>query len=126
MNHHGNGKGVLLAERLGLRQSVVSWHTDRRRIADVCALVGRLARCMAKIATDVAILSSTEIGVGSALETGLVRIERALAKLEEGSYGVCDACGGPIAPARLQAMPDGVLCLACAQSQGRARPARRR
>jgi DnaK suppressor protein len=73
-----------------------------------------------------AISRLTEIGVGSSLEIGLARIERALTKLEEGSYGICDDCGGPIAPARLQVMPDGVLCLACAQSQPRASPARRR
>ena len=68
----------------------------------------------------------TEIGVGSSLESGLIRIERALAKLGEGTYGVCDACGEPIPPARLQAMPDSVLCVACARSQPRARPPRRR
>jgi DnaK suppressor protein len=54
----------------------------------------------------------TDIGVGSSLESGLARIERALAKLDEGTYGSCDACGEPIAPARLQAMPDSVLCVA--------------
>jgi len=73
-----------------------------------------------------AISRLTEIGVGSSLESGLIRTERALAKLEEGTYGSCDACGGPIAPARLRAMPDGVLCLACAGSQRPARPSRRR
>ena len=73
-----------------------------------------------------AISRLTEIGVGSSLESGLVRTQRALAKLDEGTYGSCDACGGPIAPARLRAMPDGVLCLACAGSQRPARPARRR
>jgi len=73
-----------------------------------------------------AISRLTEIGVGSSLEEGLARTERALAKLDEGTYGSCDACGAPIAPARLQAMPDGVLCVACADSQRRARAPRRR
>jgi len=73
-----------------------------------------------------AISRLTEIGVGSSLEGGLLRTERALAKLDEGTYGSCDACDGPIAPARLQAMPDGVLCVACAGSQRPARPSRRR
>ena len=68
----------------------------------------------------------TEIGVGGSLESTLARTERALAKLDDGTYGVCDACGQPIAPARLQAMPDGVLCLACAASARRAAPPRRR
>ena len=42
-----------------------------------------------------AISRLTEIGVGSSLEHSLARTERALAKLDEGSYGTCDACGEP-------------------------------
>jgi DnaK suppressor protein len=76
--------------------------------------------------TTEAISRLTDIGVGSSLEAGLVRTERALAKLDEGTYGTCDLCAEPIAPARLRAMPDSVLCVACAGSQPRARPPRRR
>lgn len=68
----------------------------------------------------------TEIGVGESLEMTLERAERALAKLDEGNYGICDACGGPIEPARLRARPDSVLCLACASSEPRRPPPRRR
>jgi len=68
----------------------------------------------------------TEIGVGESLERGLVRTERALAKLDEGSYGICDRCGDPIARPRLQAIPDAVLCLPCAASERPSRPPRRR
>jgi DnaK suppressor protein len=68
----------------------------------------------------------TEIGVGESLERGLARTERALSKLDDGTYGICDACGEPIARARLEAIPDGVLCLTCAASERRERPARRR
>jgi DnaK suppressor protein len=68
----------------------------------------------------------TEIGVGESLERGLARTDRALAKLDEGTYGTCDGCGGPIARARLEAIPDGVLCLSCAASERRERPPRRR
>jgi len=73
-----------------------------------------------------AISRLTEIGVGSSLESGLARTERALAKLADGSYGLCDACGEPIAAARLRAMPDSVTCLACAAALPPARPPRRR
>ncbi len=68
----------------------------------------------------------TEIGVGESLERGLARTERALAKLDAGTYGICDVCGNPIAPARLRAIPDGVLCMNCAASERRERPPRRR
>jgi len=73
-----------------------------------------------------AISRLTEIGVGTSLEVGLQRTERALAKLDEGTYGLCDACGKPIAPKRLQAMPDVVLCIECAAAQPRPLPPRRR
>ena len=72
-----------------------------------------------------AISRLTDIGVGSSLEDSLARTERALEKLDEGSYGDCDACGGAIAPARLEAMPDSVLCVTCAGAQRRAAPRRR-
>ena len=73
-----------------------------------------------------AISRLTDIGVGTSLEDGLARTERALAKLDDGTYGICDACGEPIAPARLEAMPDSVLCVACAGRRRRDRPPPRR
>lgn len=41
----------------------------------------------------------------------LEKVRRALAKLEEGSYGRCDRCGGPIGEARLEARPWATHCL---------------
>jgi DnaK suppressor protein len=64
-----------------------------------------------------AISRLTDIGVGTSLEAGLERTERALAKLEDGTYGRCDACGGEIAEKRLRAMPDAVTCVDCARAQ---------
>jgi len=75
--------------------------------------------------TTEAISRLTDIGVGRSLETGLARTERALAKLDGGTYGICDRCGGPIAPARLRAMPDSVLCVTCAASEPRVQAPRR-
>jgi DnaK suppressor protein len=69
--------------------------------------------------TTEAISRLTDIGVGRSLEAGLARTERALAKLDEGTYGTCDGCGGEIAAARLRAMPDSVLCVDCAASEPR-------
>ncbi len=73
-----------------------------------------------------AISRLTEIGVGESLEAAVLRLDRALAKLDEGTYGRCDACGEPIAHARLQARPDSALCIDCAGSAPRTRPPRRR
>ena len=68
----------------------------------------------------------TEIGVGRSLESTLARTERALDKLDAGTYGICDSCSAAIDPARLRAMPDSVLCLACAAAERRREPQRRR
>ena len=43
----------------------------------------------------------------------LVRVEHALLKLEKGTYGLCDNCGQPIDPARLEALPEASLCMKC-------------
>jgi len=56
-----------------------------------------------------------DVGVGGSLEVSEDRVTRALAKLDAGTYGVCDACGEPIAPGRLKVAPESVLCIACAR-----------
>lgn len=76
--------------------------------------------------TSEAVSRLTDIGVGESLERGLDRTERALTKLDEGTYGICDSCGAPISRGRLEALPDGVLCLDCSASERRVRPPRRR
>lgn len=38
-------------------------------------------------------------------------VERALAKIDDGAYGLCETCGEPIAPARLEAMPASRYCV---------------
>lgn len=75
--------------------------------------------------TSEAVSRLTDIGVGGSLERGMHRTERALEKLDDGTYGVCDACGSAIARGRLKAMPDAVLCMECAASERRLAPRRR-
>ena len=43
----------------------------------------------------------------------LADVEHALNKFEQGTYGLCDGCGQPIDPARLDALPQANLCLSC-------------
>jgi DnaK suppressor protein len=49
----------------------------------------------------------------------LAQAERALAKIENGTYGICESCGQPIGKARLQAFPRATLCVACKQREER-------
>jgi DnaK suppressor protein len=48
------------------------------------------------------------------LEETLNEVERALAKLDEGTYGSCEACGKVIGEPRLEAMPAARYCIDCA------------
>jgi len=48
-----------------------------------------------------------------AAEERLESVERALKTLNQGRYGICERCGGPIEPERLEALPDATLCLKC-------------
>jgi RNA polymerase-binding transcription factor len=65
--------------------------------------------------TSEAISRRNDIGVGNSLLVTEEKLERALAKLEEGSYGRCDRCGEPIARGRLEAAPESALCIDCAR-----------
>lgn len=47
------------------------------------------------------------------LRDQLADVEHALGKFEDGTYGLCDDCGKPIAPERLEALPQASLCLDC-------------
>jgi DnaK suppressor protein len=55
------------------------------------------------------------------LSTSAEEVERALQKLEEGTYGTCDDCGEAIAPERLEAIPWTALCVRCASERAAAR-----
>ncbi len=46
-------------------------------------------------------------------------VEHAFHKFEEGTYGLCDGCGQPIDPARLEALPQANLCMSCKTQQAK-------
>jgi DnaK suppressor protein len=45
--------------------------------------------------------------------------ERALTRIDAGTYGVCESCGKPIGKGRLLAFPKATLCVACKQREER-------
>jgi RNA polymerase-binding transcription factor DksA len=61
-------------------------------------------------------------GVRHALND-LTDVDAALARMRDGSYGVCVDCGDAIAPARLSAYPTATRCIECQQAH-EARPGR--
>ena len=51
----------------------------------------------------------------------LNEVEHALEKFEKGTYGVCDDCGQPIDPARLEVLPQANLCMNCKAKNAKGR-----
>jgi RNA polymerase-binding protein DksA len=51
------------------------------------------------------------------LRENLQDVDIALAKIEKGTYGVCERCGEPINPERLEAIPYARLCVKCKQKE---------
>jgi DnaK suppressor protein len=69
---------------------------------------------MADMAGDEAELAMN-LRILAAEQDILDELEDALTRIEQGTYGVCESCGGKIAKVRLTAKPFARLCIACRQ-----------
>jgi DnaK suppressor protein len=56
-----------------------------------------------------------KVGAANSIAVTLADVERALEKLEDGTYGICDDCGEAIGEERLEAIPWATLCINCAR-----------
>ncbi len=65
---------------------------------------------------SVSLLAETQLSLLGPKRQELEAIEAALQRLENGNYGLCENCGLPIEPRRLEIMPETPLCRNC-QSQ---------
>jgi RNA polymerase-binding transcription factor DksA len=52
--------------------------------------------------------------LATSLQERLAEVREALDKMDAGTYGMCESCGQPIAPARLEAQPAARQCIDCA------------
>ncbi len=66
-----------------------------------------------------------DAGIEQTVERRLRNVERALQKIEEGTYGICDATGEPISKGRLEAVPEALYTLEAQERQERPRGQRR-
>jgi RNA polymerase-binding protein DksA len=60
-----------------------------------------------------------EISLANNSREMLEQTQRALARIADGTYGVCESCGNPIGKMRLQFFPRATLCVTCKQRQER-------
>jgi DnaK suppressor protein len=54
-----------------------------------------------------------DVSVAQGLKIAYEDVQQALEKFEDGTYGICESCGGIIELARLEAIPEARYCMAC-------------
>lgn len=86
--------------------------------ADITRAAGPLEKDFAEQAVQMendAVLA----GLSESTATELAQINRALKRLEDGTYGLCAVCGQPIDERRLAALPHSDRCIRCAEFASR-------
>ena len=58
-----------------------------------------------------------DISIAANVADLLEKVDRALARMDAGTYGLCERCGKPIGKPRLEALPWAALCIACKQKE---------
>jgi DnaK suppressor protein len=64
-------------------------------------------------------LQSFEFRLRGREKVHLSKLDLALKKIDDGSFGVCSECGEPISKKRLEARPETQLCIKCKEDQER-------
>jgi len=105
-------RATLEAEREALRSQLAELTAAPRDPVGTVSFGKRVGEGTAQAVERIA-----QVDAAKSLDAKLRDVERALAKLDEGTYGTCDRCGGPIVPERLEAIPWAVRCVGCASSR---------
>jgi DnaK suppressor protein len=111
---------ALLAERERLDREVKEFESDMADSLDRSSGESAYDQHMAEMAS-VTLEREIDLALEDSVRSALAKIDRAIAKLEEGTYGRCDTCGRPIGEDRLTAAPYATLCLDCKRREERGR-----
>jgi RNA polymerase-binding protein DksA len=107
---------LLLAERDRLLQELAALGERLQQVEEIGLVEAANEDDYGDVASE-----AFEREKGFALETsvqGMLRmVEDALRKLDAGTYGTCERCGGPIDVERLRALPFASLCIRCKAEQ---------
>ena len=106
-------------QRLTDELEAMEEHTPELEAQVGLDLAGSYDEDFADVATDT-FEREKGLAIESSVQALLNQVEEALARLEEGTYGICLNCGRPIHPARLRAIPYAKLCIDCKAREERA------
>jgi DnaK suppressor protein len=106
---------------MDLEQRKAELEARKRRIAEEVAELTRPPEAGVNLSfgkrvgdgTTEAVERIASTATARSLTASLAETDRALAKIDEGTYGICDECGRSIAPERLEARPAASLCIEC-------------
>lgn len=100
-------KQALLEEQAQLKEQLQQLEAEAARYESI-----GYSNHMADDGTD-AFDQAVGVTLKRKVEASLEEVARALAKLEDGTYGLCESCGARIDRARLEALPRVQYCLEC-------------
>jgi RNA polymerase-binding protein DksA len=104
---------MLLEERARAVSAIENLHNDNSRsLEDESGEESSFDNHMGDIATAT-FDRERDITLEDSEEAKLAAIDRALERIEQGTYGICQNCGRPIAEERLEALPYAELCIDC-------------
>jgi RNA polymerase-binding protein DksA len=106
----GTMRVTLESERTRLRAAIASVNHDSSLLEETGDLSISTDDHLADIATET-YMRELDTGLEENAEHLLAEIERAIGRIDDGSYGMCEACGRPIDEARLEAVPWATLCI---------------
>ncbi|CAL9549400.1 RNA polymerase-binding transcription factor DksA [Streptomyces sp. enrichment culture] len=109
-------RGELLSEEARLRAEIVS---SEQALAGLMRDSGDGAGDDQADTGTKNITREHELALAANAREMLTQTERALERLDAGTYGLCENCGNPIGKARMQAFPRATLCVECKQKQER-------
>jgi DnaK suppressor protein len=126
VHHHRHLREITMTDPLqDLRRQLEQLRDDlQARLDRVARHVRHEAEPLEKDFAEQAVQRENEEVVdalGNEARRELARVRDALKRMDEGLYGVCEACGENIPPARLKALPQARLCAECAARQEEAR-----
>src|SRR4051812_34063329 len=94
----------------GVRETFADEHlSDEREDENLSELSG-LDQHQADIGTET-FEREKDLSILEQIEAELADVEHALRRLDDGTYGTCEACGNPIPAERLEAMPAARFCV---------------
>jgi len=100
-------RDLLDAERTRISSALANLHEAGRSVDDEGGDPGGVGADSAAITFD----RELDEGLGEGAAQTLAQVERALRRVEDGSYGTCERCGEPIGIERLRARPWATLCI---------------